>query len=118
MYAISQGWQRNALTAKRLVWGFLFASAERGASGAVTVGWQQAQVEELRDPQLRTVPLGVTQKYLVVTCNYVARAAGVCATLYTQAVWLLLSTTHRRERLKGGGGYGRAVFLGPKDSTP
>ena len=36
-----------------------------------------AQVEELRDPSLRTRPLGITQKYLVVTCNYPARAAGV-----------------------------------------
>ncbi|EFJ48908.1 hypothetical protein VOLCADRAFT_59985, partial [Volvox carteri f. nagariensis] len=31
----------------------------------------------VRNPALRQVPLGVTQKYLIVTCNYVARAAGV-----------------------------------------
>ena len=30
-----------------------------------------AQAEEVRDPSLRSKPLGVTQKYLVVTCNYV-----------------------------------------------
>ena len=31
-----------------------------------------AQAEEVRDPSLRSKPLGVTQKYLVVTCNYVS----------------------------------------------
>lgn len=36
-----------------------------------------AQIEELRDPLLRDKPLGITQKYLVVTCNYPARNAGV-----------------------------------------
>ncbi|KAG2491453.1 hypothetical protein HYH03_010239 [Edaphochlamys debaryana] len=36
-----------------------------------------AQVEEVRNPELRQVPLGVTQKYIIVTCNYLARAAGV-----------------------------------------
>lgn len=36
-----------------------------------------AQVEELRDPTLRTRPLAVQQKNFVVTCNYVARARGV-----------------------------------------
>lgn len=36
-----------------------------------------AQVEEVRDPSLRGKPLGVTQKYLIVTCNYPARALGV-----------------------------------------
>jgi len=36
-----------------------------------------AQCEELRDLSLRERPLGVTQKFLVVTCNYVARARGV-----------------------------------------
>ena len=36
-----------------------------------------AQIEELRDPSLRDKPLGITQKYLVVTCNYPARYAGV-----------------------------------------
>eukprot|EP01047_Picozoa_sp_COSAG01_P029828 COSAG01_NODE_2060_length_8520_cov_4.178839_10_plen_55_part_00 len=28
-------------------------------------------------PSLRQQPLGITQKYLVVTCNYPARAFGV-----------------------------------------
>jgi DNA polymerase iota len=36
-----------------------------------------SQVEELRDPSLRERPMAVTQKYLVVTCNYPARARGV-----------------------------------------
>jgi hypothetical protein len=35
------------------------------------------QVEEVRNPSLRGKPLAVTQKYLVVTANYEARAAGV-----------------------------------------
>jgi nucleotidyltransferase/DNA polymerase involved in DNA repair len=34
-------------------------------------------VEECRNPSLRGQPLAVTQKYLVVTANYPARAAGV-----------------------------------------
>ena len=37
-----------------------------------------AQVEELRRPELRSRPLAVTQKFLVVTCNYPARDRGVC----------------------------------------
>ncbi|XP_059610492.1 DNA polymerase iota isoform X2 [Phlebotomus argentipes] len=36
-----------------------------------------AQVEELRDPELRGKPLGIQQKNLVVTCNYPARERGV-----------------------------------------
>ncbi|XP_055678232.1 DNA polymerase iota [Lutzomyia longipalpis] len=36
-----------------------------------------AQVEELRNPQLRDKPLGVQQKNIVVTCNYPARERGV-----------------------------------------
>lgn len=36
-----------------------------------------AQVEEVREPSLAGRPLAVTQKYLVVTCNYPARARGV-----------------------------------------
>ena len=36
-----------------------------------------AQVEELRDERLKSLPLGVTQKFLVVTCNYIARKHGV-----------------------------------------
>ncbi|XP_019741067.1 DNA polymerase iota isoform X2 [Hippocampus comes] len=36
-----------------------------------------AQVEMIRNPALRDVPLGIQQKYIVVTCNYVARQQGV-----------------------------------------
>jgi impB/mucB/samB family len=38
---------------------------------------RRMQVEEARNPALRGRPLGVTQKYLIVTCNYAARARGV-----------------------------------------
>ncbi|CAM5153494.1 unnamed protein product [Natator depressus] len=36
-----------------------------------------AQVEMIRNPELRDRPLGVQQKYLVVTCNYEARKLGI-----------------------------------------
>lgn len=36
-----------------------------------------AQVEELKQPALALRPLGITQKHIVVTCNYPARARGV-----------------------------------------
>ncbi|XP_077989165.1 DNA polymerase iota-like [Glandiceps talaboti] len=36
-----------------------------------------AQVEMIRNPSLRDKPLGIQQKYIVVTCNYVARQHGV-----------------------------------------
>lgn len=36
-----------------------------------------AQVEMIRNPALRDVPLGIQQKYIIVTCNYVARERGV-----------------------------------------
>ncbi|KAF4112764.1 DNA polymerase iota isoform X3 [Onychostoma macrolepis] len=36
-----------------------------------------AQVEMIRNPALRTKPLGIQQKYIIVTCNYVAREHGV-----------------------------------------
>ena len=36
-----------------------------------------AQVEMIRNPELRNLPLGVQQKHIVVTCNYVARKRGV-----------------------------------------
>ncbi|XP_074787507.1 DNA polymerase iota isoform X2 [Athene noctua] len=36
-----------------------------------------AQVEMIRNPKLRDKPLGVQQKYIVVTCNYEARKRGV-----------------------------------------
>ncbi|KAG8456769.1 hypothetical protein GDO86_002522 [Hymenochirus boettgeri] len=36
-----------------------------------------AQVEMIRNPDLKNKPLGVQQKYIVVTCNYEARKFGV-----------------------------------------
>ncbi|XP_047197173.1 DNA polymerase iota isoform X2 [Hippoglossus stenolepis] len=36
-----------------------------------------AQVEMIRNPALREVPLGIQQKYIIVTCNYVARDLGL-----------------------------------------
>lgn len=36
-----------------------------------------AQVEEIRNPELRTKPVGIQQKNIVVTCNYIAREFGV-----------------------------------------
>ncbi|KAJ7428321.1 DNA polymerase iota [Pitangus sulphuratus] len=36
-----------------------------------------AQVEMLRNPDLKNKPLGVQQKSLVVTCNYEARKFGI-----------------------------------------
>jgi len=42
-----------------------------------------AQAEELRNPKLAGKPLAVTQKYLIVTCNYPARAAGVTKLMAT-----------------------------------
>ncbi|CAM9548892.1 unnamed protein product [Ectocarpus sp. 13 AM-2016] len=36
-----------------------------------------AQVEEVLDPSLRGKPIGIRQKYLLVTCNYAARRLGV-----------------------------------------
>lgn len=44
------------------------------------VGWHTnacVQVEEVRNPALKGKPVGVTQKYLIVTSNYEARARGV-----------------------------------------
>ena len=37
----------------------------------------RSRLAQLRNPALRGQPVGVTQKYLVVTANYAARAAGV-----------------------------------------
>ncbi|XP_042230014.1 DNA polymerase iota-like [Homarus americanus] len=42
-----------------------------------------AQVEMVRDPGLRDKPLGIKQKNLMVTCNYVARSLGV-----KKSMWL------------------------------
>ena len=41
------------------------------------------QVEELRDPSLADRPAAVTQKYLIVTANYRARAAGLTKLMAT-----------------------------------
>ncbi|KAJ8029146.1 DNA polymerase iota [Holothuria leucospilota] len=41
-----------------------------------------AQVEMIRNPELRTKPLGIQQKNIVVTCNYVAREYGVTKLMY------------------------------------
>ena len=43
-----------------------------------------AQVEEVREPSLRDRPVGITQKYLVVTCNYPARRSGVTKLMGTK----------------------------------
>ncbi|XP_078107406.1 DNA polymerase iota isoform X1 [Sander vitreus] len=48
-----------------------------------------AQVEMIRNPALREVPLGIQQKYIIVTCNYVARDQGVTK---------LMSVTDAKER--------------------
>ena len=44
----------------------------RGGAGASC-----QQVEEVLDPSLRGKPVGIKQKYLMVTCNYAARRLGV-----------------------------------------
>ncbi|RUS88146.1 hypothetical protein EGW08_004108 [Elysia chlorotica] len=41
-----------------------------------------AQVEMLKNPELRLKPLGIQQKNIVVTCNYVAREFGVTKLMY------------------------------------
>ena len=43
-----------------------------------------SQVEELHDPRLVDRPMAVTQKYLIVTCNYPARSAGLKKLMSTQ----------------------------------
>ncbi|CAM9463531.1 unnamed protein product, partial [Hapterophycus canaliculatus] len=39
--------------------------------------YAQASFEEVLDPSLRGKPIGIRQKYLLVTCNYTARGLGV-----------------------------------------
>lgn len=51
-----------------------------------------AQVEMIRNPSLRHVPLGIQQKYIIVTCNYVARERGVTK---------LMSLTDAQEKCPG-----------------
>lgn len=41
-----------------------------------------AQVEMIKNPELRTQPLGIQQKNIIVTCNYVARRFGVKKLMY------------------------------------
>ncbi|KAF7663471.1 hypothetical protein LDENG_00210620 [Lucifuga dentata] len=48
-----------------------------------------AQVEMIRNPALRDVPLGIQQKYIIVTCNYVAREHGLTK---------LMSVTEAKEK--------------------
>ncbi|KAK7934341.1 hypothetical protein WMY93_005237 [Mugilogobius chulae] len=59
----------------------LFLESASSASHKVIVHLDMdcfyAQVEMIRNPALRSVPLGVQQKYILVTCNYVARERGV-----------------------------------------
>ncbi|XP_075881884.1 DNA polymerase iota isoform X3 [Nelusetta ayraudi] len=43
----------------------------------------------IRNPALRNVPLGIQQKYIIVTCNYVAREMGVTK---------LMSVTNAKEK--------------------
>ncbi|KAI8808681.1 hypothetical protein BJ742DRAFT_277740 [Cladochytrium replicatum] len=44
---------------------------------AIDLDYFYAQAEEVNDPSLKDKPLAIVQKQIVVTCNYVARAAGV-----------------------------------------
>ena len=39
-----------------------------------------AQVEMIKDPSLASKPLGIQQKNIVVTCNYIAREKGADCT--------------------------------------
>ncbi|XP_066982065.1 DNA polymerase iota-like [Macrobrachium rosenbergii] len=49
-----------------------------------------AQVEMVRNPELRNKPMGVKQKFLMVTSNYTARALGVKKQMYvTEALKVL-----------------------------
>lgn len=43
----------------------------------IDVDYFYAQVEEIRNPSLKTKPLGIQQNNCVVTCNYVARSYGI-----------------------------------------
>ena len=66
-----------------------------------------AQVEELRDPRLRGRPICVTQKFLVVTANYAARALGVQK----------LQQIHRAKAAAGARAR-ELVFVDGSDLTP
>ncbi|XP_045595599.2 DNA polymerase iota isoform X1 [Procambarus clarkii] len=43
-----------------------------------------AQVEMVRNPSLRDKPLGIKQKNLMVTCNYIARSLGVKKSMWVK----------------------------------
>ncbi|KAK3585277.1 hypothetical protein CHS0354_040221 [Potamilus streckersoni] len=61
------------------------ASSDRGSAGIehprtilhIDIDCFYAQVEMIRNPELKDKPLGIQQKYLMVTCNYKARELGV-----------------------------------------
>jgi nucleotidyltransferase/DNA polymerase involved in DNA repair len=76
-----------------------------------------AQTEELRNPRLVGRPLAVTQKYLIVTCNYPARCACAAGQLHVLhgcymhgcymscgACWSLSDTTAPRCRPRRAAG--------------
>lgn len=65
-----------------------------------------AQCEELRNPALADVPVCVTQKHIVVTSNYHARALGVTKLHNLQDARRLLA------------GRSDAVFVSGEDTTP
>ena len=53
-----------------------------------------AQVEMITDPSLVDKPLGIQQKNIVVTCNYIARTQGVTKCMYVSealkaGLWIL-----------------------------
>ncbi|XP_068167225.1 DNA polymerase iota isoform X2 [Antennarius striatus] len=56
----------------------------------------------IRNPALREVPLGIQQKYIIVTCNYVARELGVTK---------LMSVSHAKEKCP------RLVLVNGEDLT-
>ena len=58
-----------------------------------------AQVEERRNPALRLRPMGVTQKFLVITANYEARKFGVHKCMRIDEARRLC------KRLQGAAGY-------------
>ena len=41
-----------------------------------------AQVEEILNPSLKNKPVGISQKNIVVTCNYIARSLGIKKLMY------------------------------------
>lgn len=52
-------------------------------------------MEEVLDPRLKGKPIGIRQKYLLVTCNYTARRMGARkmeSVLEARNVWLVCLT--------------------------